>query len=331
MTVDIRTGDTPAAEREHQRHAPPDILVTTPESLFLLLGSQFPENLCQVETVIIDEVHALAPAKRGTHLSLSLERLSAQCKNEPQRIGLSATVSPVTQPAQFLAGDREVQVVDERVRPRIDLSVVVPAPDMGNVPVAGGEGSVLDGPLTGKSHSQNLPPQSTERGIWSAIYPRALDEILGHRSTIVFANSRALCERLAQRLNELAEQDLVRAHHGSVSHQARREMEEELKAGQLRGIVATSSLELGIDMGQVDLVLQVESPGAVARALLITRRRPANAASCGPSAKRLSNCWQRCAATRVFPSSSKPIGKHSAMSSIWAHLNRCYARYRTGA
>ncbi|MFB3909574.1 MAG: DEAD/DEAH box helicase [Candidatus Eisenbacteria bacterium] len=288
IRVSVRTGDTP--QRERQRHArePGEILVTTPESLFLILGSQARATLATVETVIVDEVHALAPAKRGTHLALSLERLSELTARDPQRIGLSATVRPLEEIARFLGGDRSVSIVDASTPPKLDLLVRVPVPDMTNVPApaalrpagrgADGDGdgdgtgdrAVIEdegGPILAELYDRKLHTPSQERGIWPAIYPEILDAIRANRSTIVFTNSRGLCERLAQRLNDLAGEELVRAHHGSVSHEKRREIEEGLKSGTLRGIVATSSLELGIDMGAVDLVILVESPGSVSRGL----------------------------------------------------------------
>ena len=267
LQVDVRTGDTHARDRERQRRNPGDIMVTTPESLFLMLGSRYRENFRAVRTVIVDEVHALAPVKRGTHLALSLERLSSLCEQEPQRVGLSATVRPAALTACFLGGDREVEIVDCAQEPHLDLEVMVPVPDMENVPFLPPTDTPRGGPILAGLYAPEVGTPPSERGIWSAIYPALLEHILANRSTIVFVNSRGLCERLSARLNELAGEDLVRAHHGSVSHEARTEIEDALKRGELRAIVATSSLELGIDMGAVDLVLQVESPGAVARGL----------------------------------------------------------------
>jgi len=407
--VDVRTGDTSPKARRQQARDPGDILVTTPESLYLLLGSQARETLRTIDTVILDEVHAVAPTKRGAHLSLSLERLSELCEHEPQRIGLSATAQPLEEVARFLGGDRAVTIVDTSQPPHIDLEIIVPVPDMtrpaeglalmlaehaaqrdpngaapngadpngavpngadpngavpngadpngadpngavpnGAVPngadpngaVPNGavpNGAVPNGAVPNGSarmhegfdldaaglHPDELAPspsrtlaeqqramvaerwaqarasapvgstssvpapalspspragsvivpapaptgESPEHSIWPAVYPRLLDLIAQHRTTIVFVNSRGLCERLAQRLNELTGEDLVRSHHGSVSHRQRTQIEEMLKAGQIRAIVATSSLELGIDMGTVDLVVLVESPGAVSRGL----------------------------------------------------------------
>jgi len=263
--VAIRTGDTPQAERRRQLKRPGEILVTTPESLFLLLGSAARETLRTVHTIIVDEVHALAAVKRGAHLALSLERLAELCARDPQRIGLSATVRPAATVAAFLGGERPVTVVDAAERPHLDLTVRVPAPDMENVTPA--PERRRGGNAPGAMFAGGSGAAPSERGIWSALYPELLEQIRGHRTTLIFVNSRGLCERLAQRLNDLAGEALVAAHHGSLSHARRAAIEEDLKAGRVRGIVATSSLELGIDMGTVDRVLLVESPGAVSRGL----------------------------------------------------------------
>ncbi len=271
--VSMRTGDTPQRDRRRFIKSPGDILVTTPESLYLLLGGQSRERLRSVSTVIVDEIHALAPVKRGAHLALSLERLSALCDHPPQRVGLSATVRPVEDVARFLGGGHPVQIVDASAPPRLDLEIVCPVRDLDRPQAPAGaqappvaQDLAADGMGYG-AFQQPTPP----RGIWPAIQPRLLELIQAHRSTIVFVNSRSLCERLARALNEMAGGDagepLVRAHHGSVSHEQRREIEEGLKSGLLRCIVATSSLELGIDMGAVDLVVQVESPRSTARGL----------------------------------------------------------------
>ncbi len=266
VLVDIRTGDTPQKERQRQAKHPADILVTTPESLFLLLGSKARDNLRSVHTVVVDEIHALAPTKRGTHLALSLERLSALCPQEPQRVGLSATVRPLDEVARFLGGRRRVATVDLSAKPRIDLAVQVPVADMDNPVTPPAEKT--GGPILGELYTREVgTAQPEERGIWPAIYPQLLKQIEENRSTIIFVNSRGLCERLTQRLNELAGEEVVRSHHGSVSHERRAEIEEGLKQGRIKGIVATSSLELGIDMGAVDRVVLVESPGSVARGL----------------------------------------------------------------
>ncbi|NVB83940.1 MAG: DEAD/DEAH box helicase [Kofleriaceae bacterium] len=273
ITVDVRTGDTSAKERERQRKDPGQILITTPESLYLLLAGRSRDRLRSVDTIIVDEIHALAPTKRGIHLALSLERLShlvASAGNpEPQRIGLSATQRPLIEVAKYLGGDRPVEIVDASAKPTIDLEIVVPTADMDNPAPAGKQ------KLDPNGFAAPSQPGQDAGGMWPLIYPRLLDEILAHRSTIVFVNSRRLAERVAQQLTELAVQqghaepgvELVRAHHGSVARHQRLEIEEALKAGRLRAITATSSLELGIDMGAVDLVLQVESPGAVSRGL----------------------------------------------------------------
>ena len=261
--VAVRTGDTSPKARRQQARTPAEILVTTPESLYLLLGSAQRETLRTVETVIVDEVHALAPTKRGAHLALSLERLTALCARDPQRIGLSATARPVQEVARFLGGDRPVQMVDASAAPQLEIEIVVPVADMENPPrprPSQAPESWGDGPLDSKE-------ESGERGLWPAIYPHLLEAVQGHQSTIIFVNSRGLCERLCRRLNELAGSELLRSHHGSIAHAQREQIEEALKRGEIRGIVATSSLELGIDMGAVDLVLQVESPGSVARGL----------------------------------------------------------------
>ncbi|MFA5506595.1 MAG: DEAD/DEAH box helicase [Vulcanimicrobiota bacterium] len=262
--VAVRTGDTSARERERQLRQPGDILVTTPESLYLMLGSRHRRNLSSVQTVIIDEIHALAGTKRGAHLALSLERLAGITRVDPQRIGLSATVRPVTDVARYLGGDRPVEVVDTVEPPRIDLRIVVPVEDMDNPPPAPPREDQGGAILAQLSEQERTPSRPS---LWTSLYPKFLDLIQEHRSVIFFVNSRGLCERLALKINELAEEELVLAHHGSVSHEKRRQMEELLKSGRLRAIVATSSLELGIDMGAVDLVVMVESPGSVARGL----------------------------------------------------------------
>ncbi|HEX6588754.1 MAG TPA: DEAD/DEAH box helicase [Longimicrobiales bacterium] len=269
--VDVRTGDTPQDQRRRFLRDPGEILVTTPESLFLLLGSQAREQLRTVEWIIVDEIHAMAATKRGAHLALSLERLSALADKDPQRIGLSATARPAEEVARFLGGDRPVSIVDAHVPPALDLQVVVPVEDMTRPVVETEEGDFLelapDAPPSGPLMLADAEETTRQFGIWPAVYPKILDLVRSHRSTIVFVNSRGLCERLAQRLNEQAGEELVRAHHGSLAHEQRKQIEEGLKAGTLRGIVATSSLELGIDMGAVDLVVLVESPGSVASGL----------------------------------------------------------------
>ncbi len=264
ISVASRTGDTPSEDRREIARHPPDVLVTTPESLYLLLTSQARDILRRVEHVIVDEVHAVAATKRGAHLALSLERLDAlRAPDAPplQRIGLSATQRPLERIARFLGGNgpgREVAVVDAGTRKPLELQVVVPVEDMSRL------GEPL--PLEEQPGGAAAGPEA-RTSIWPAIHPRILELIRAHRSTIVFVNSRRLAERLAQRLNELAGEELVRAHHGSIAREQRLAIEEALKAGRLPAIVATSSLELGIDMGAVDLVVQVESPTSVASGL----------------------------------------------------------------
>src|SRR5919202_4747346 len=286
ITVGVRSGDTPADERRAFARRPSDILITTPESLFLLLTSSAREALRGVETVIVDEVHAVAGTKRGSHLAVSLDRLDELLDRPAQRIGLSATVRPMEEVATFLAGGRPVRVVAPPAAKQWDLSVVVPVEDMSELGQPTGE---LDGSAAG-----NQPRTS----IWPAVEERVLDLVEAHRSTIVFANSRRLAERLTSRLNELAYEratgeevppgtnaaalmaqagaggglpsdfaPVAAAHHGSVSREQRSIVEEALKSGRLPAVVATSSLELGIDMGSVDLVVQVEAPPTVSSGL----------------------------------------------------------------
>ncbi|MGH3095685.1 MAG: ATP-dependent helicase [Streptosporangiales bacterium] len=283
LSVAIRSGDTPADQRRRLGTHPPDILITTPESLFLLLTSQARETLRGVETVVIDEVHSVAGTKRGAHLALSLERLDALLPRPAQRLGLSATVRPVEEIARFLGGTtRDVTVVQPRTTKQVDVSVVVPVEDMRDLGESTGE---VDGNAAGPERRAS---------IWPHVEERVLDLVQGHRSTIVFANSRRAAERLCARVNEVwterqgaalddtlapaqamgqsgasrgAPEEVARAHHGSVSKEQRAEIEESLKAGRLPAVVATSSLELGIDMGAVDLVVQVEAPPSVASGL----------------------------------------------------------------
>jgi ATP-dependent Lhr-like helicase len=260
-TVGMRTGDTPANERRRIATRPPDVLITTPESLYLMLTSRTREILRSVRWVIVDEIHALAGTKRGAHLALSLERLEEVARETPQRIGLSATQRPLEEIARFLGGQTEdgprpVTIVDAGHRKPMEVEVVVSVEDMSEL------GRISEEVQTGPAAA------GPERvSIWPAIHPRLLELIQAHRSTIVFVNARRLAERLAARLNELAGEDLVAAHHGSIAREQRLEIEDGLKRGTLRAIVATSSLELGIDMGAVDLVVQVESPGSVSRGL----------------------------------------------------------------
>ncbi|GAA0355549.1 ATP-dependent helicase [Microbispora corallina] len=309
ISVAIRSGDTAAEERRRFAARPSDILITTPESLFLILTSQAREALRGVETVIVDEVHAVAATKRGAHLALTLERLDAMLPEPAQRIGLSATVRPVAEVAAFLGGPRPATVVQPPSEKVIEVDVVVPVEDMTELAPPPGEGG---------------EPSEHRRSIWPHVEEHLLDLIEAHRSTIVFANSRRLSERLCTRLNELAWErraapppgdgpstgepaqwsaafeelhaqwsaqresgaapmpaelmaqagasggalpEVVRAHHGSVSKEERSQIEEALKSGRLPAVVATSSLELGIDMGSVDLVACVEAPPSVASGL----------------------------------------------------------------
>src|SRR5438067_31563 len=247
LRVAVRTGDTPQRERAAMLREPPDILITTPESLFLLLTSRARETLRTVETLILDEVHAVAGTKRGAHLALSVERLQRLTAEPVQRIGLSATQRPLEEIGRFVSGARPIELVDAGVAKELDLQVVVPVEDMRELAVSGAEPGV--------------------NSIWPSIYPALLELVREHRSTIVFVNNRRLAERLALRLNELAEEEVARAHHGSLAREQRLQIEEDLKAGRIPCLVATSSLELGIDMGAVDLVVQVESPKSVARGL----------------------------------------------------------------
>ncbi|MGD9793322.1 MAG: crosslink repair DNA glycosylase YcaQ family protein [Acidimicrobiia bacterium] len=273
--VAMRTGDTSARDRARLIRNPADLLITTPESLYLMLTSTARDTLRGVEAIIIDEIHALAPTKRGAHLALSLERLDLLCDTPPQRIGLSATQRPLEEVARFLGGftdagrPRPVTIVDAGVRKPLELTVVVPVEDMGEM-----------GKVTDEIRSGPASAGPAKRSIWPAIHPRIVELIAQHRTTIVFTNARRLAERLAARLNEEAElqglvqpdangfvPELVKAHHGSLAREQRVIVEDQLKRGELRAIVATSSLELGIDMGAVDLVIQVESPGAVSRGM----------------------------------------------------------------
>lgn len=285
ITVGMRTGDTPADERRAFNRTPPDILITTPESLFLILTSAARESLRGVETVIIDEVHAVAATKRGAHLALSLERLDALLPQPAQRVGLSATVRPIEDTARFLGGAQDVEIVQPKSTKTIEVSVQVPVEDMTRLDEQPEVDA--DDPGAGR-HSPS---------IWPAVEERVLDLIQEHRSTIVFTNSRRGAERLCARINELAlerSEDspaaapskkppaqimaqaggadgappvVARAHHGSVSREERKQIEEALKSGQLPAVVATSSLELGIDMGAVDLVVQIEAPPSVSAGL----------------------------------------------------------------
>ena len=340
VKVGIRTGDTSQAERAAMARKPPDILITTPESLYLILSSRARAMLGTVETVIVDEIHAVASTKRGAHLALTLERLQEHVHEsvgllraresalvgkregalvgeregplvgeregppvgeihgsaragEVQRVGLSATQNPLEEVGRFLVGPtRKVRILDAGIRKPLDLRIQVPVDSMGDLAnVSAGKGGDPLEPVTGG--------ESTRNSIWPAIYPELLSLVREHRSTIVFVNNRRSAERVALRLNELAigdsegegegepdgevgegllgvppnkesqpaRREIARAHHGSLSREERTTIEEQLKAGELPCLVATSSLELGIDMGAVDLVLQIESPKSVARGL----------------------------------------------------------------
>lgn len=290
IRVGMRTGDTPPAERASLLRRPPDILITTPESLYLMLTSKARETLRGVRTVIVDEVHAVAGGKRGSHLALSLERLDALLAAPAQRVGLSATVRPVERVAQFLGGSRPVVVVNPPSSRQFDLQIVVPVEDMTDIP-----------PRNSTVAGDGSPDR--QGSIWPHVEASILDQVLRRHSTIVFANSRGLAEKLTARLNELYAERLdeegaraapppgdpaihypssaggtsgrsagiapliARSHHGSVSKEQRGEIEQALKSGELRCVVATSSLELGIDMGMVELVIQVAAPPSVASAL----------------------------------------------------------------
>ncbi len=257
LTVAVRTGDTPQRDRQAMLRRPPDILITTPESLFLMLTGRAQELFAPTRWCIVDEIHAVASTKRGSHLALTLERLTEASDHEVQRIGLSATQNPLEEVGRFMVGPRRrCRIVDTGVRKKLDLKIHVPVESMTEPddtpapeidPLAGGE--------------------STRRSIWPAIYPELLELVRQHRSTIIFVNNRRAAERLAIRLNDLADSEIARAHHGSLAREERTVVEELLKAGELPCLVATSSLELGIDMGAVDLVVQVESPKSVARGL----------------------------------------------------------------
>jgi len=276
-TVFVRTGDTPSVERSRFQRLPADILITTPESLYLLLTSQAREALRSVETVIVDEIHALVPTKRGAHLALSLERLERLCGRRLQRIGLSATQRPLQEVARFLAGVAEgdepskrgnlpqdgmieaeaqvcyrpVTVLDASAPKRLELSVQVPVEDMSKL----GESA---------ARTASGEPAKGGQSIWTSIHPELLELVRTHQSTLIFVNSRRLAERISGALNDLAGEILVLAHHGSVAPETRKEIEEQLKAGDIKGLVATSSLELGIDMGAIGLVVQIEAPPSVA-------------------------------------------------------------------
>jgi ATP-dependent Lhr-like helicase len=267
--VGVRSGDTPAAERYRLSRQPPDILITTPESLYLILTSQARKILQTVETVIVDEIHSLVGSKRGSHLFVSLERLERLRRGEDagcrplQRIGLSATQRPLEEVARLLGGaavsddpdarpqPRPVRIVEAGRRKQLDLRIEVPVEDMARL-------------AEPQLESGNAAAGPTVPSIWPAIHPRLVQLIRQHRSTMLFVNSRRLAERLASSINEVAEEEIALAHHGSIAKDTRLQIEDRLKRGQLPAIVATSSLELGIDMGAVDLVIQIEAPPSIA-------------------------------------------------------------------
>ncbi len=263
LRVGVRTGDTSQKERQAMLREAPDILITTPESLFLMLTSQARELLRSVDTLILDEVHAVAGTKRGAHLALSLERLERLTHGSFQRIGLSATQRPLEEIGRFVSGGRPIELVDAGVAKQLDLQVVVPLEDMRELSSTG----QLMHPAPADGQEMDIGTERSANSIWPSIYPALLELVREHRSTIVFVNNRRLAERLALRLNELAEEEVARAHHGSLAREQRVQIEQDLKAGRIPCLVATSSLELGIDMGAVDLVVQVESPKSVARGL----------------------------------------------------------------
>jgi ATP-dependent helicase Lhr and Lhr-like helicase len=263
LRVGVRTGDTPQKERAAMIKEPPDILITTPESLYLLLTSRARETMTGVRTLILDEVHAVAGTKRGAHLAISVERLERVVDEPFQRIGLSATQRPLEEIGRFVSGARPIRLVDAGVAKQLDLEVVVPLQDMRELPSTG----ELTHPAPADGQEMDIGTERNTQSIWPSVYPAVLDLVRQHRSTIVFVNNRRLAERLALRLNELAEEEIARAHHGSIAREQRLEIEELLKRGEIPCLIATSSLELGIDMGAVDLVIQVESPKSVARGL----------------------------------------------------------------
>ena len=259
--VAVRTGDTPADERARFLRHPADILITTPESLYLMLTSNARETLRSVEALIVDEIHAIAGTKRGTHLFLSLERLEAlRSGARLQRIGLSATQRPLDEIARLLGGlgkqgsemrPRPVVIADAHSARPIELTIEVPVEDMSEL-------RATEQTLSRREHEDQTP-----KSIWTSIHPRLVELVRAHRSTMVFVNNRRLAERLAAAINELAGEPLARAHHGSVAREERVTIEDELKSGRLPCIVATSSLELGLDIGAIELVVQIEAPPSV--------------------------------------------------------------------
>ena len=242
ITTAVRTGDTPQAERQKMRKKPPHILITTPESLYLMLSSSARDTLKTVQFVIVDEIHTLFPTKRGCHLALSLERLQNLVGDRPfQRIGLSATINPLAEVGQFLVGHgKDCTIIDSGQRKDYDLQIELPLPDLRILP---------------------------EKSVWPAVYGKLYRLIQEHSTTLVFVNNRRQAERIAVHLNKLAGKEISRTHHGSISRELRLENEDLLKQGEIPCIVATSSLELGIDVGHIDLVVQIESPKEVSRGI----------------------------------------------------------------
>ena len=281
-TVAIRSGDTDPTERRQIAKTPPDILITTPESLYLILTSKVRDILRNVDTVIIDEIHSLVASKRGSHLFVSLERLeelrrrASQHRPAAQRIGLSATQRPLDEVARLLGGadiepaisdsknnsairPRDVTIVEAGRKRQLDITIEVPVEDMSQLAEAQPK------MRTGKARQRD--PQPAISSIWPAIHPRLVELIRSHRSTMIFVNSRRLAERLAGAINDEANEEIALAHHGSLAKDARFDIESRLKQGELPAIVATSSLELGIDMGAVDLVIQIAAPPSIASGL----------------------------------------------------------------
>ena len=341
LEVAVRTGDTPQRDRQRMLREPPDILITTPESLYLMLTGRAQAIFEGVRWCIVDEIHAVASTKRGAHLALTLERLSQAAGNDVQRIGLSATQNPLEEVGRFMVGPRRTcRVVDTGVRKELDLEIRVPVESM--VEPDDTPAPPLD-PLEGGT-------EATRRSIWPAIYPELLELINAHRSTILFVNNRRAAERIALRLNDLAEREIARSHHGSLAREERTVVEEMLKAGELPCLVATSSLELGIDMGAVDLVIQVESPspwraGCSGSAAPGTRSAtsaaagssPSSAATCSSVRSSRGGCerersrprWSRATRSTCSPSRSSRSPAASddpvAVDELFALVTRTYS------
>jgi len=274
----VRTGDTPPAERQRMGRAPPHIVVTTPESLYILLGSDSGRKmLATTRTVIVDEIHALAPNKRGSHLALSLERLAALCNGPLLRVGLSATQKPIEAVARFLVGpEAECRIIDTGHRRARDLALEVPA-------------SPLEAVMSGE--------------VWQQVYDRLAELIEAHRTTLVFVNTRRLVERVTRQLSERLDGNQVTAHHGSLAKEQRLDAEQRLKRGELKALVATASLELGIDIGDVDLVCQLGSPRC-----WIASSAASSIACRSPNDR--SMCWR----SRSSPKSHHGNGKRMSFS-----------------